>query len=139
MYFQTLYVCSYHSAILCPKISLIHISLNYSIFINPSGFKLCSCKSMKKFHDFLLKCLYWLIRFQNTIKSKSAHIDNVEKLCEVFWVVQNGLKISTISIINLWIFFPVKYMYANEDILDIFLSLICTSFTDVYIFIKIFL
>lgn len=30
-------------------------------------------------------------------------------------------------------------MYANEDILDIFLSLICTSFTDVYIFIKIFL
>lgn len=86
--------------ILCPKISSIYILLNYSIFVNTSGFKRCSFRSMKKSTDFSFdtpppsRFPFWLISFQYTAKKFDVFVGfctatdpvyyNVEKLCEVF-------------------------------------------------------
>lgn len=45
------------SGILCPMISSIPILLNYSIFINLSGFKRCSLKSMNIFQAFSVETI----------------------------------------------------------------------------------
>lgn len=108
--------------ILCSKISLIHVLLHYSIFINTSELKQCSFISMENFEDFFFGT--YPITYQVSIHGEkmlctSTGIlfcadpnDNIEKLYELLKIEKRHqhfpLLISVICF-HSYEFFQMKY------------------------------
>lgn len=113
---------------------LLNILININIFV----LKLCSSTTMKKVQIFCFKMPPYCFRVQYTTKNKKStgilhgkqHVkflnDNVEKLRELFWVLQIGEKMLKFLILNpvrnLFLFILIsrckKKWIVNEETLD---------------------